>query len=77
MDKLRQAGGQLVFEECERICVCVCVLVLCLCCWLCAGLRVSLDVGNLQDRKQQLQCVLDVVDAVGTLRTVNIVIKTI
>lgn len=37
----------------------------------------SLDVGNLQDRKQQLQCVFDVVDAVGTLRTVNIAIKTL
>lgn len=48
----------------------MCVLVLCLRCWFCGGTTVlALDVGDLQDGQQQLECILDVVCTVGALQT--------
>lgn len=48
----------------------VCVLGLCLHCWVSGGSALlALDVGDLQDGEQQLKGILDVVGAVGALRT--------
>lgn len=61
LNTLRQAGEQVA-------CVCVCVLLLYLCRGFCIWPDLlALYVGDLQDRKQQLKCILDVVCAVGAL----------
>lgn len=47
----------------------MCVLLLCRCCWFCVGPTVlALEMRDLQDRQQQLKCILDVVGAVGALQ---------
>lgn len=46
----------------------MCVLMLYLLCCICGGSAVlTLDVGDLQDGHQQLECIMDVIGAVGAL----------
>lgn len=46
------------------------VLMLWLCCRLsCGSAWLTVDVGDLQDWQQQLQCIMDVVGTVGALQT--------
>lgn len=46
------------------------MLMLWLCCRLsCGSAWLTVDVGDLQDWQQQLQCIMDVVGTVGALQT--------